>query len=89
MATNAWGSRRERYVVDDELWGRSTLAALHMNDTLVAASQHAAEILGAATPAGARFGVAAEFLHLVSASLGQVMEQWQQSQTDGNAGHQS
>ncbi|MEU4549415.1 GbsR/MarR family transcriptional regulator [Nonomuraea dietziae] len=82
------GGRRERYVVDDELWVRSTLAALHMNDHLAAASQHAAEILGAATPAGARFGVAAEFLHLVSASLGQVMEQWQQNQADRNAGRQ-
>ena len=83
------GGRRERYVVDDELWVRSTLAALHMNDTLVAASQHAAEILGAATPAGARFGVAAEFLLLVNAPLRQVMEQWQQGQVDRNAGRPS
>ncbi|WP_214325948.1 GbsR/MarR family transcriptional regulator [Nonomuraea sediminis] len=83
------GGRRERYVVDDELWVRSTLAALQMNDTLVAASQHAAEILGGSTPAGGRFGVAAEFLLLVSASLRQVMEQWQQNQADRNAGRQS
>ncbi|MBB5784509.1 GbsR/MarR family transcriptional regulator [Nonomuraea jabiensis] len=82
------GGRRERYVVDDELWVRSTLAALRMNDSLAAASQRAAEILGAATPAGARFGVAAEFLLLVSATLGQVMEQWQQSQADRKAEHQ-
>ncbi|WP_431931337.1 helix-turn-helix domain-containing protein [Nonomuraea jabiensis] len=81
------GGRRERYVVDDELWVRSTLAALHMNDALAAASQRAAEILGTATPAGARFGVATEFLLLVSSSLGQVMEQWQQRQADRNAGH--
>ncbi|MBB3725936.1 GbsR/MarR family transcriptional regulator [Nonomuraea dietziae] len=83
------GGRRERYVVDDELWVRSTLAALRMNDTLITASQHAVEILGAATPAGARFGVAAEFLLLVNASLGQVMEQWQRNQADRNAGQQS
>ncbi|MFI6743887.1 helix-turn-helix domain-containing protein [Nonomuraea sp. NPDC050451] len=83
------GGRRERYVVDDELWVRSTLAALQMNDSLIAASQRAAEILGAATPAGARFDVAAEFLRLVNAPLRQVMEQWQQSQADRNAGHRS
>ncbi|WP_431930021.1 MarR family transcriptional regulator [Nonomuraea jabiensis] len=83
------GGRRERYVVDDELWVRSTLAALQMNDTLAAASQRAAEILGAATPAGSRFGVAAEFLLLVSATLRQVMKQWQQGQADRNAGRQS
>ncbi|MFF4621638.1 GbsR/MarR family transcriptional regulator [Nonomuraea jabiensis] len=79
------GGRRERYVVDDELWVRSTLAAVQQNDTLIAASQRAAQILGAATPAGARFGVAAEFLLLVNAPLRQVMEQWQQNQADRNA----
>ncbi|MBE1488796.1 GbsR/MarR family transcriptional regulator [Plantactinospora soyae] len=83
------GGRRERYVVDDELWVRSTLAALHMNDALAAASQRAAEILGAATPAGARFGSSAEFLLLVNATLGQVIEQWQQNQADRDAGHRA
>ncbi|MGP3965767.1 helix-turn-helix domain-containing protein [Nonomuraea sp. 3N208] len=79
------GGRRERYVVDDEVWVRSTLAAVQQNDTLIAASQRAAQILGAATPAGARFGVAAEFLLSVNAPLRQVMEQWQQNQADRNA----
>ncbi|MDP4504925.1 GbsR/MarR family transcriptional regulator [Nonomuraea turcica] len=83
------GGRRERYVIDDELWVRSTLASLQMNDTLVAESQRAAEILGAATPAGARFATSGEFLLLVNATLRKVMEQWQQSQADRNAGRQS
>ncbi|GAA3623549.1 hypothetical protein GCM10022419_131480 [Nonomuraea rosea] len=60
-----------------------------MNETLAAASQRAAEVLGAATPAGTRFGVAAEFLLLVNASLGQIMEQWQQNQNERNAGNRS
>ncbi|WP_336208458.1 GbsR/MarR family transcriptional regulator [Nonomuraea sp. LPB2021202275-12-8] len=83
------GGRRERYVIDDELWVRSTLAALQMNETLAATSQRAAEVLGAATPAGARFGTSAEFLLLVNASLGQVMQQWQQDQADRQPGHPS
>jgi hypothetical protein len=72
------GVRRERYVIDDEIWLRSTHASLQMNDALAAASQRGAEILGAATPAGARFGSSAEFLLLVSESHRKAMEQWRQ-----------
>lgn len=72
------GARRERYVVDDEIWLRSILAALRMNDVLAGASQRGAEILGAATPAGARFKSSAELLLLVSEAFRQVMEQWRQ-----------
>ncbi|NXY97807.1 helix-turn-helix domain-containing protein [Streptomyces sp. BR123] len=75
----ASGGRRERYVIDDDIWLRSALAAARMNDALVAASQRAAEVLGAATPAGARFGTSAEFLLLVGGALQRAMEQWQQS----------
>ncbi|WP_407547694.1 helix-turn-helix domain-containing protein [Streptomyces sp. Pv4-95] len=82
------GGRRERYVIDDEIWLRSTLAALRMNDALVAASRHATEILGAATPAGARFESSADFLLLVSESLQKVMEQWRRTSAARSAGRQ-
>lgn len=72
------GARRERYVVDDELWIRTLLAALRMNEDLAAASQRGAEILGAETPAGARFESSAEFLLLVSDAFRQVVERWRQ-----------
>ncbi|MGW5260442.1 helix-turn-helix domain-containing protein [Microbispora sp. NPDC004025] len=72
------GARRERYVIDDEIWLRSMQASLRMNDALVAASRRGAEILGAATPAGARFEDSAELLLLVSEAFRQVMEQWRQ-----------
>ncbi|MDR8408919.1 helix-turn-helix domain-containing protein [Nonomuraea sp. 3-1Str] len=72
------GARRERYVIDDEIWLRSILAALQMNDALTAASQRGTEILGATTPAGARFQSSAELLLLVSEAFRQVMEQWRQ-----------
>jgi DNA-binding transcriptional ArsR family regulator len=82
------GERRERYVTDDEIWLRSLLTSLQMNDTLVAASQRGAEILGVATPAGARFESAAELLVLVSESHRKVIEQWQQSMAARSAGRQ-
>ncbi|MEE6262876.1 GbsR/MarR family transcriptional regulator [Plantactinospora sonchi] len=73
------GMRRERYVIDDGILLQSLLATVQMNDTLAAASQYGAEVLGAATPAGARFGSSAELLLLVSQSLRHVIQQWQQS----------
>jgi len=73
------GARRDRYVIDDEIWLRSTQAALEMNDALAAESQRGAEILGAGTPAGARFRSTAEFLLLVSASHREAMAQWRRS----------
>lgn len=76
----ASGARRERYVIDEDVWLRSIQAALEMNDALLAASQRATGILGAGTPAGARFESCAAFLLLVSESLRKAMEQWRQSQ---------
>ncbi|MCG5217221.1 helix-turn-helix domain-containing protein [Streptosporangium soli] len=82
------GGRRERYVMDDEIWLRSILASVQMNDALVAASQRGSEILGVATPAGARFASSAELLLLVSEAHRQAMEQWQQHLAARNAGRQ-
>ncbi|MFI6733663.1 helix-turn-helix domain-containing protein [Nonomuraea sp. NPDC050451] len=79
------GARRERYVIDDEIWLRSMLAGLQMNEALAAASQRGAEILGATTPAGARFESSAELLLLVSDAFRQVMEQWRQNEAARSA----
>jgi DNA-binding transcriptional ArsR family regulator len=72
------GERRERYVIDDEVWLRNLLASVQMNNALAATSRRAAEILGAATPAGARFESSAELLVLVGEALEQAMEKWRQ-----------
>ncbi|GAB4589444.1 GbsR/MarR family transcriptional regulator [Nocardia sp. IFM 10818] len=80
------GERRERYVIDDRIWFRSTVAARQMNDILAAASQRGAEILGPATPAGARFAATAEFVALVSEHLGRALDQWERIQADRAAG---
>jgi predicted transcriptional regulator len=82
------GGRRERYVMDDEIWLRSILASVQTNQALVAASQRGAEILGTTTPAGARFESSAELLILVTEALQQAMEQWRQSLAARNAGRQ-
>lgn len=72
------GGRRERYVIDDEIWVRSLLAGLQMNKDLAAESRRGAEILGATTPAGARFETSAELLIIVSEAFQQAMDRWQQ-----------
>ncbi len=74
------GERRERYVMDDEIWVRSLLAALQMNDVLTDASRRGAAILGPGTPAGARFESSAELLLLVGESHRQAIEKWKRGQ---------
>lgn len=80
------GERRERYVVDDEIWLRSTQASLRMNDALTAESRRGAEVLGTSTPAGERFADSAEFLRLVSESHRRAMALWRQRVAARRAG---
>ncbi|MEV0381936.1 helix-turn-helix domain-containing protein [Nonomuraea sp. NPDC050643] len=82
------GARRERYVIDDEIWLSSMRAAVQMNEALAAASRRGAEILGGRTPAGARFASSAELLRLVSEAFRQVMEQWEQGVAARSGGQQ-
>jgi DNA-binding transcriptional ArsR family regulator len=73
------GERRERYAIDEEVWLRSLAASRRMNDALAAASQRGAEILGATTPAGARFASSVDLLNLLSEAFRQVLDQWARS----------
>ena len=79
------GERRERYVIDDEIWLRNLLASVQMNNALEATSRRAAEVLGTATPAGARFAASAELLQFVSEGLQQAMERWREHLTTRDA----
>jgi DNA-binding transcriptional ArsR family regulator len=83
------GVRRERYVIDDELWIRSLLSSLQMNEALRAASERGAEILGTTTPAGARLESSAELLLLVSESHRKAIAQWQQRMAGRSGGRRS
>lgn len=68
--------RRDRYVVDDDVWLRATIASIRANDSLVAAGRHGAEVLGAHTPAGARLDEMARFLDYVSRELAGALARW-------------
>ena len=48
--------RRERYVVDDDVWYRASVATAATNDLFAEAALAGAEALGPYTPAGARLG---------------------------------
>ncbi|MFD3592498.1 helix-turn-helix domain-containing protein [Nocardia sp. NPDC058640] len=72
------GQRRERYVIDDDIWLRNLAASVHMQNALAAITRRGVEVLGPDTPAGARFELSGEFVLIVGAALRQAMEQWQQ-----------
>ncbi|MEU4650469.1 MarR family transcriptional regulator [Nocardia fluminea] len=71
------GERRERYLVDDDIWLRNLVASVQMQNALSDMTRRGVEILGPGTPAGARFEQSAEFVAIVGAALRQAMEQWQ------------
>jgi len=68
--------RRERYVVDDDMWYRASIASGHMNNVLAAAALDGAEILGPDTPAGARLADTGRFLKCFTADLLSRAEYW-------------
>ncbi len=53
--------RRERYVIDDDVWLRAFEADTGAHGEVAAAARHGIEIFGAGTPAGARLGRMAGF----------------------------
>ncbi|MFG1605339.1 helix-turn-helix domain-containing protein [Actinoplanes sp. NPDC049265] len=67
--------RRDRYVVDDELFYQSTLAGARANDQLVATARQGVAILGPDTPAAARLESIARFLTFISESMVRAAEQ--------------
>ncbi|MEU7984026.1 helix-turn-helix domain-containing protein [Streptosporangium canum] len=58
--------RRERYVVDDDVWLRAFKADTGAHAEVAAAARHGIEIFGAGTPAGTRLGRMARFFAWIS-----------------------
>jgi hypothetical protein len=68
--------RRERYVVDDDVWYRASIASAHTNDALAVAALDGAEVLGQDTPAGARLADTGRFLKYLGEDLLRRSEYW-------------
>src|SRR5215467_7497603 len=68
--------RRERYVVDDDVWYRASIASAYTNDILAEAALHGAEVLGPDTPAGARLADTGWFLKRFTEDLLGRAEYW-------------
>ncbi|MGW2642944.1 helix-turn-helix domain-containing protein [Streptomyces sp. NPDC001348] len=67
--------RRERYVVDDDLWYQSMVRSARANDQFIETARQGADILGHGTPAATRLENAARFLDFVSENLIRTAEQ--------------
>ncbi|MFH8973961.1 helix-turn-helix domain-containing protein [Streptomyces sp. NPDC017890] len=67
--------RRERYVVDDDIWYQSMQASARSTAHVVETARQGVDILGPHTPAAARLENIARFLDFVSESLARAAEQ--------------
>lgn len=67
--------RRDRYLVDDELFYQATIASARANDRLVATARQGVAVLGPDTPAAARLENIARFLDFISESITRAAEQ--------------
>ncbi|MEU1800653.1 helix-turn-helix domain-containing protein [Streptomyces sp. NPDC019937] len=67
--------RRERYVVDDDIWYQTTVASIQSLNQQVEIARQGVGILGPGTPAAVRLENVARFLDFVGESLGRAAEQ--------------
>ncbi|MFI9549045.1 helix-turn-helix domain-containing protein [Streptomyces sp. NPDC052016] len=67
--------RRERYVVDDDVWYQSMMASARAIARIVDTARQGVGILGPASPAGARLENIARFLDFVSESTARAADQ--------------
>ncbi|MEU1120080.1 MULTISPECIES: helix-turn-helix domain-containing protein [unclassified Streptomyces] len=67
--------RRERYVVDNDVWYQSMIASARAHATLVETARQGVAILGPDTPAATRLENVARFVDFVSESLVRAAEQ--------------
>jgi hypothetical protein len=73
--------RRERYVVDDDVWYRASIASSYTNVVFAEAALDGAEVLGPDTPAGARFADTGQFLKHFGEDLVRSAEYWHAAMT--------
>jgi DNA-binding transcriptional ArsR family regulator len=68
--------RRDRYVIDDDVWFRAWIASARMNTVLAEAAREGARILGRRTPAGARMHDTGRFFQHVGVDMIRAAEHW-------------
>jgi DNA-binding transcriptional ArsR family regulator len=67
--------RRERYVVDDDMWYQATIANARSSANVIETARQGVGILGPGTPAAVRLENIARFLDFVSESITRAAEQ--------------
>ncbi|MET9774793.1 helix-turn-helix domain-containing protein [Streptomyces sp. NPDC006367] len=67
--------RRERYVVDNDIWYQSMMSSARSTAHLVETARQGVDVLGPRTPAAVRLENIARFLDFVSESLARAAEQ--------------
>ncbi|MFB7503565.1 GbsR/MarR family transcriptional regulator [Streptomyces broussonetiae] len=67
--------RRERYVVDDDVWYQSMMASVRGTNSVAETARQGIGILGPDTPAAARLENVARFLEFVSESIARAANQ--------------
>ncbi|MGW2254122.1 helix-turn-helix domain-containing protein [Kitasatospora sp. NPDC001660] len=71
--------RRTRYVIDGDIWYRALLASAERNAMLAGIAREGAELLGPATPAGARMDGAATLLDRIGQDIVHAVRQWREA----------
>ncbi|SDT24835.1 GbsR/MarR family transcriptional regulator [Microlunatus soli] len=69
------GTRRERYVIEDDAWYRTWLASTRSIMLWATAADEGTAILGASTPAGARLRRTSDFFRLLAEDMTNAAEQ--------------
>ncbi|MGW6056247.1 helix-turn-helix domain-containing protein [Streptomyces sp. NPDC055189] len=64
------GHRRERYVIDDDVWLRAWMTSAQKHAMWAETAQRGVDVLDAATPAGARLARMSEFFATLSDDMG-------------------
>ena len=67
--------RRERYIVDDDLWYQAMLRSARSNTELAETARQGVAVLGRRTPAAARLENVARFLDFVAGSIARAAEE--------------
>ncbi|MFG2908496.1 helix-turn-helix domain-containing protein [Kitasatospora sp. NPDC048286] len=67
--------RRDRYIVDDELYYQAVIASARANDRVIEAAREGVAVLGPDTPAAVRLENIARFLDFISESIVRAAEQ--------------